>query len=187
MYFKVSRQMCRHTDNLQCCMFMFSIKYFLLKIVSIEIINVFDLKCKLTIDNRSRNVRNLHSAECCRTNFGPAPSHSLVNIFSTGYFSHLSPASELACWQNCDPFGLLSGSSWNRIHERSWRFLITSVMENGKIRRPTWSSCPWCLRSSCRRWPRPGSPPGAGPRCRTCPEHVTFRLVWPPFSPLTSA
>ena len=101
--------------------------------------------------------------------------------------SHFSPASELACWQNCDPFGLLSGSSWNRIHERSWRFLITSVMENGKIRRSTWSSCPWCLRSSCRRWPRPGSPPGAGPRCRTCPEHETFRLVWPPFSPLTSA
>ena len=86
MYFKVSRQMCRHTDNLQCCMFMFSIKYLLLKIVSIEIINVFDLKCKLTIDNRSRNVRSLHSAECCRTNFGPAPSHSLVNIFPLATF-----------------------------------------------------------------------------------------------------
>ena len=45
-----------------------------------------NIKCKLTIDNKSRNVRSLHSVECCRTNFGPTPSHCLVNIFSNGYF-----------------------------------------------------------------------------------------------------
>ena len=66
--------------NVACSCFQLNI--FLLKIVSIEIINVFDLKCKLTIDNKSRNVRSLHSVECCRTNFGPTPSHSLVNIFN---------------------------------------------------------------------------------------------------------